>query len=57
MSAVTYIAGGIVTFQVLWLALITGPAYGLGLWLGARMFGLANAEVFRRVCDAAEKAG
>ena len=50
MSAVTYIAGGIVTSQVLTLALVTGPAYGLGLWLGARMFGLANAEVFRRVC-------
>ena len=50
MSAITYIAGGIVTSQVLWLALITGPAYGVGLWLGARIFGLASAETFRRVC-------
>ena len=49
-SAVSYFAGGLLTSGVIRLALIVGPIYALGLFLGARMFGLASEAVFRRVC-------
>jgi uncharacterized protein len=49
-SLVAYLLGGLLTHEVLWLALITAPLYGFGVWLGARMFGIASATVFRRVC-------
>ena len=52
LTAFSYLAGGLVTQQVLWLALVTGPAYGLGLWLGTQMFGLASPQTFQRVCFA-----
>jgi hypothetical protein len=26
--------------------------FGIGLWLGSRMFGLASEETFRRICYA-----
>ncbi len=52
LTAFSYLAGGLVTQQVLWLALFTGPAYGLGLWLGSHMFGLASPQTFQRVCFA-----
>ncbi len=50
MTAITYVAGGLITTYVLWLALLCGPAYGAGLWLGTRMFGLASPKTFQRVC-------
>lgn len=52
LTAITYLAGGLVTSHVLWLALLCGPAYGLGLWLGTHMFGLASPQTFQRVCFA-----
>ena len=52
MTAITYIAGGLITTHVLWLALMCGPAYGAGLWLGTHMFGLASPKTFQRVCFA-----
>jgi hypothetical protein len=30
--------------------LILGPLYGLGLFAGSRLFGLASEVVFRRLC-------
>jgi uncharacterized protein len=32
--------------------LITGPIYGVGLYAGTRMFGLASEITFRRTCFA-----
>jgi uncharacterized protein len=52
VSAVVYFAGGLLTTSVVGLALITGPIYGLGLYIGSRMFGLANEITFRRLCFA-----
>lgn len=52
IAAVTYSLGGLWTVEVLRLALAVAPIYALGLWLGARMFGLADDETFRRVCFA-----
>jgi uncharacterized membrane protein YfcA len=50
ISLVVYLASGLVTHQTLTWAAITGPAYGLGLFGGTRLFGLASEAAFRRVC-------
>ncbi|HZH26536.1 MAG TPA: sulfite exporter TauE/SafE family protein [Azospirillaceae bacterium] len=52
LTTASYLAGGLLTVRVLALAAVAGPAYGVGIWLGARMFGLASEAVFRRVCYA-----
>ena len=51
-SGAAYIAGGLLTHTVLMLALLVGPAYGLGIYLGSRMFGVASETTFRRICFA-----
>jgi uncharacterized protein len=47
-----HLAGGLLTRPVIGLALITGPIYGVGLYAGVRLFGLASEIAFRRVCFA-----
>jgi uncharacterized membrane protein YfcA len=49
-SAVSYAYAGLLTAQVFLLSLLCGPLYGAGLFLGARSFGLASEESFRRIC-------
>jgi uncharacterized protein len=51
-SVVAYLVGGLLTTSVIGLALITGPIYGLGLYIGSRVFGLASEDTFRRMCFA-----
>jgi uncharacterized membrane protein YfcA len=48
----SYLIGGVLTVSVCGLAALTGPAFGIGLWLGSRMFGFASEETFRRICNA-----
>ncbi|AYC99901.1 sulfite exporter TauE/SafE family protein [Neorhizobium sp. NCHU2750] len=50
LSATSYIVTGILTLEVLLIAIIAGPAYGIGLTLGSHMFGLASETTFRRIC-------
>ena len=50
IAIVTYSIGGVMTLTVLKLALLVGPAYGLGLFIGSRLFGIADESFFRRVC-------
>jgi hypothetical protein len=50
ISLLTYIANGMIGAASLQWSAIVGPGYGLGLFLGARLFGLASAETFRRTC-------
>jgi uncharacterized membrane protein YfcA len=50
--AAAYLAGGLLSRAILGLALVIGPAFGIGLWLGSHMFGLASEETFRRICYA-----
>lgn len=50
LSAVSYVWGGLITAEVLVLAVLVAPFYGLGLWGGSRMFGVASENTFRRVC-------
>jgi uncharacterized protein len=52
VSFTSYWLGGLLTSAVIAAALVTGPAYGLGLFLGARLFGRASEIAFRRVCYA-----
>jgi uncharacterized membrane protein YfcA len=50
LSTISYVGGGLLSGEVIQLALITAPLYGLGVWLGSRMFTLASETVFRRAC-------
>ena len=50
ISAGSYLLAGLFTAQVLLLALVAGPGYGLGLFLGSRLFGLASELTFRWIC-------
>jgi uncharacterized membrane protein YfcA len=50
ISFTSYFVGGLLTFDVVKLALFVGPVYGLGLFIGARLFGVASEVAFRRVC-------
>jgi uncharacterized membrane protein YfcA len=52
IALVTYYIGGVLTLSVLKLCLVVGPVYGLGLFIGARLFGVADERVFRRICYA-----
>ena len=49
-SGLVYLIGGLITQTVLALALLVGPTYGLGIYLGSRLFGLAGETTFRRIC-------
>jgi uncharacterized protein len=52
IAMVSYYFGGVLTLTVLKLALVVSPVYGLGLFIGARLFGVADEAVFRRICYA-----
>lgn len=52
IALIAYYAGGVLTLAVLKLCLVVGPVYGLGLVLGARLFGVADEAIFRRICYA-----
>jgi uncharacterized protein len=50
LSLLSYLAGGLLTTSVFGFAAIAGPSYGLGLYVGARLFGLARESTFRWIC-------
>jgi uncharacterized membrane protein YfcA len=52
ITFITYMAAGLLTASILVPALVTGPAYGIGLLAGSRLFGFASETVFRRACYA-----
>ena len=52
ITLVSYVIGGILTTAVIGLALVIAPVYGVALFLGSHMFGIADEAVFRRVCYA-----
>ena len=45
----SYWVGGLMTREVFLLALVSAPSYGLGLWVGSKLFGHASDATFRRV--------
>jgi uncharacterized membrane protein YfcA len=52
LITIAYLAGGLLSRTILGLAVAIGPAFGVGLWLGSHMFGLASEATFRRICYA-----
>jgi uncharacterized membrane protein YfcA len=48
----SYTANGLLTTGIIGLALVTGPAYGIGIWFGSRLFGRASERLFRRTAYA-----
>jgi uncharacterized membrane protein YfcA len=50
ITIVSYSLGGVLTMTVLKLAVVVAPIYALGLFIGARLFGIADESVFRRIC-------
>lgn len=52
VAIVSYTLGGLLTRIVFKLCLVVGPVYGRGLFIGARLFGVADESVFRRICYA-----
>ena len=52
VTLLSYGSSGLLSPEVLWLSLICGPAYLVGIVLGSRMFHLAAPRTFRRICYA-----
>ncbi|WP_439814680.1 sulfite exporter TauE/SafE family protein [Zavarzinia sp. CC-PAN008] len=52
LTGISYGAGGLVTADLLAPGLITAPAFGLGVLLGARAVPGASEVAFRRICYA-----
>ena len=46
-TAVSYVVADLLTTQVFILAAVSAPSYALGLFIGARSFGLASERTFR----------
>jgi uncharacterized protein len=51
-SAVAYAATGLINADALKFALVVGPAYAVGIWFGASLFGRASETLFRAICYA-----
>ena len=52
LAIVSYSVGGLLTMTVFKLALVVAPVYALGLFIGSRLFGVADESIFRRICYA-----
>jgi uncharacterized protein len=51
-SVVSYALAGLFTADAIRLSLLVGPIYGIGVWLGAALFGRASETLFRTICYA-----
>lgn len=49
IGIVSYVTGGLITREALLLSVLAAPGYGLGLWIGSKLFGHASDVTFRRV--------
>lgn len=50
LAGLTYAATGLLTMALVAPFVVALPVYGLGIWLGTRMFGLASEQTFRLGC-------
>jgi uncharacterized membrane protein YfcA len=48
-SVATYLVHGLITAQVLALAILIGPMHVLAMWAGGKLFHLASPETYRRL--------
>jgi len=51
-SLVSYALTGLITADAIRFSLLIGPVYGVGVWLGAQLFGRASERLFRSLCYA-----
>jgi uncharacterized protein len=51
-SLVSYAFSGLITADAIRFSCLVGPIYGLGVWLGAKLFGTASETLFRSICYA-----
>jgi uncharacterized protein len=51
-SLASYAFTGLITADALRFSCLVGPVYGLGVWLGSRLFGRASETLFRSICYA-----
>ena len=51
-SLVSYAVAGLITPDAIFFSLLVGPVYGIGVWLGSRLFGHASEKLFRAICYA-----
>jgi uncharacterized membrane protein YfcA len=49
-SLVSYALTGLITADAVRFSCLVGPIYGLGVWLGSRLFGRASETLFRSIC-------
>jgi uncharacterized protein len=49
-SVVSYSLTGLITMDAIRFSLLVGPVYGIGVWLGAALFGRASESIFRIIC-------
>jgi uncharacterized membrane protein YfcA len=47
---INFIWAGLFQTNIFLLALVIGPVYGLGIYLGAKSFRAADERLFRRIC-------
>jgi uncharacterized membrane protein YfcA len=50
LTIINFFLGGLFVMPLLPLCLMTAPAYAVGLWGGAHLFGVASEATFRRIC-------
>jgi uncharacterized membrane protein YfcA len=50
LTVIGYFFAGLLTTKVIMLALLCGPIFGIGLFLGAKSFRIASEVTFRRIC-------
>ena len=51
-SLVSYLAGGLIGWKVLAMAILAAPCYALGLAAGSHLFSFASERMFRMICFA-----
>jgi uncharacterized membrane protein YfcA len=49
-SAISYALAGLITAEAIRFSLLIGPVYGIGVALGAVLFGRASESLFRAIC-------
>ncbi len=47
LSVMTYVWGGLMSLEILKFSVFAGPAYGVGTYIGSKLFGFASPAVFR----------
>ncbi len=50
LTLINFLIGGLFVSALVPLCLMTAPVYGIGLWAGTRLFGVASEATFRRIC-------